>query len=308
MRIVTYYHGDKQHLGILIGNGITDIQQSYLVTCKKLKKSDELVSKFSSMLDFLAGGQVVCDAIDECLQFVNGEYSREDQRIMGLVYDVNEVFLQAPISNPGKVIAVGGNYPAVGKLASPEFPVIFLKPASTITGPGKPILVSNLTTSVNYEVELVVVIGKNTHRVEVAEALGHVAGYSLANDLGDRLLEKRTSQWTTGKMFDTFTPLGPAILTKDEFPGMLAQAMETHVNGQLVQRGNTSDMFFNVSQLVSYISNLTTLASGDLILTGSPKLMNGEIPPSVSLKPGDVVRVTIEGLGELSNPVEAEQE
>ena len=151
-------------------------------------------------------------------------------------------------------------------------------------------------------------IGKQARRCDEAEAMSSVAGFCLANDVGDRLLEKRTSQWTTGKMFDTFTPLGPVIFTPDELPNTHDLCMETRVNDQLVQKGNTSNMFFDVSQLVSYISHLTTLAPGDIILTGSPKMINGVTLPAVALKPGDRVVVAIEGMGELVNPVEAELE
>ncbi len=114
------------------------------------------------------------------------------------------------------MICIGGNFPASGKLTAPDYPVVFLKPASTITGPGMPVWVSELTTSVAYEVELVVVIGKRARNVAAEDASNHIAGFTLANDIGDRLLEKRTSQWTSGKMFDTFTPLGPAVVTPDE--------------------------------------------------------------------------------------------
>jgi acylpyruvate hydrolase len=159
---------------------------------------------------------------------------------------------------------------------------------------------------VAYEVELVVVIGKRARKVHGEDASNHIAGFTLANDLGDRVLEKRTSQWTSGKMFDSFTPLGPVIVTPDEIVDTHNLSMETWVNDQQVQKGNTGEMFFDVDYLVSYISTLTTLEPGDIILTGSPKLMSGEPAPSVSLKPGDTVRISVEELGGLMNLIQEE--
>jgi 2-keto-4-pentenoate hydratase/2-oxohepta-3-ene-1,7-dioic acid hydratase in catechol pathway len=189
---------------------------------------------------------------------------------------------------------------------APDYPVIFLKPSSTITGPGMPVRVSEVATNVAYEVELVVVIGKRAHKVKAGDASKYIAGFTLANDLGDRILEKRTSQWTSGKMFDAFTPLGPAIVTCDEIVDTHYLPMETWVNDQQVQKGNTGEMFFDVEHLVSYISTLTTLEPGDIILTGSPKLMNGQPAPSITLKPGDIVRISVGGVGELINPIQGE--
>ena len=169
-----------------------------------------------------------------------------------------------------------------------------------------PIWLTEMTTNVGYEVELAVIIAKRAHQVGIMEALSCIGGYTLANDVGDRNLEKRTSQWTSGKMFDSFTPLGPALLTPDELPDFHALKMETWVNDRQVQKGTLGEMFFPPDYLVSYISHLTTLEPGDIILTGSPKLMDGELAPAVALKAGDTVRITIDGLGELSNPVKDE--
>jgi 2-keto-4-pentenoate hydratase/2-oxohepta-3-ene-1,7-dioic acid hydratase in catechol pathway len=308
MQVGTYIHEEQQRLGVVKGKNIYDIQRSYLAYCSALHKPALLFRSYSSMLEMLTGGDAALLRAIESTQFVQEKIPLEEQVSRKLVHDLIAVHLQAPISNPGKLIAVGGNYPAAGKLKSPDYPIIFLKPASTITGAGMPIKVSSQTTSVSYEVELAVVIGMSAHRINEADAMNYVAGFCLANDVGDRVLEKRTSQWTTGKMFDTFTPLGQVIFTRDELRYTHHLNMETRVNDIQVQKGNTSSMFFDISQLVSYISHLTTMAPGDIILTGSPKLIDGDTPPAVSLKPGDRVVVAIEGMGELVNPVEAELE
>ena len=166
-----------------------------------------------------------------------------------------------------------------------------------------PIFLTDMTQNVAIEVELALVINKPARHINVNDALSCVAGYILANDIGDRDLEKRTSQWTSGKMFDSFTPMGPWLITKDEIPDPNALEMTSLVNGKVVQKGNTSEMFFNCSELISILSDLTTLYPGDVILTGSTKSMDGIANPTVSLTPGDTVSINIEGLGVLSNPV-----
>jgi 2-keto-4-pentenoate hydratase/2-oxohepta-3-ene-1,7-dioic acid hydratase in catechol pathway len=226
----------------------------------------------------------------------------------GILFLYNEFPLAAPVSHPGKVICIAGNYPAMNKIEKPEFPVVFLKPSSGIIGHQQSVILPIVAENVAYEVELAVVIGKKGRNLSIKDALSVIAGYTLANDLGDRVLEKRTSQWTSGKMFDTFTPMGPVLITPDEFGDTGGQKMFTRVNGQLFQKGNTSQMFFNVAELVAYLSTLTTLEPGDVILTGSPKMMDGESNPTCSLKPGDVVEVGIESIFSLINPIVSESQ
>jgi acylpyruvate hydrolase len=223
-----------------------------------------------------------------------------------IVFNLNEVHFAAPIPRPGKVICIAGNFPAPDKLDKPEFPTVFLKPSSGVIGHQQPVLIPWVSENVVYEVELAVVIGKCGRNLLEHEATPVIAGYTIANDLGDRLLEKRTSQWTTGKMFDTFTPMGPIVITSDEPIGDGKLNMYTKVNNKVVQLGNTSQMFFNIPYLISYLSFLTTLEPGDVILTGSPKLMDGVPNPIVSLKQGDTVEVGIENFNSLINPIFSE--
>jgi 2-keto-4-pentenoate hydratase/2-oxohepta-3-ene-1,7-dioic acid hydratase in catechol pathway len=161
--------------------------------------------------------------------------------------------------------------------------------------------------NVAYEVELAVVIGRRCRQVSPEDALDNVAGYTLANDMGDRVLEKRTTQWASGKMFDTFTPLGPVMVTRDELNPFDTLEMSTHLNGNLVQHGFITGMFFNVPDLVSIISELTTLYPGDVLLCGSPKMIDDKPNPSIAIKPGDLIEVSIEKLGTLSNQAISEE-
>jgi 2-keto-4-pentenoate hydratase/2-oxohepta-3-ene-1,7-dioic acid hydratase in catechol pathway len=228
--------------------------------------------------------------------------------IDGAIFDFNKAHLIAPIIRPGKVICIAGNYPAINKTECPEYPTVFLKPSGGVIGHLQSILIPPICESVAYEVELAIVIGKQCNNLKVEQASSVIAGYTLANDLGDRLLEKRTSQWTSGKLFDTFTPMGPIVFTKDELGDVNNLKMLTKVNGQIVQENNTSQMFFDVPRLVAYLSTLTTLDCGDVILTGSPKLMGDQPNPVCDLKSGDIIEVRIEGMGSLINPIIVENQ
>ena len=220
-----------------------------------------------------------------------------------MCFPLEEIKLLSPVPRPGKIICIGLNYPGAIDAPRPEYPVIFLKAASSVIGSGDTIYLPRLSRQIFYEAELAVVIGSRAKHLTPENALSCVAGYTMANDLGARDLENRTSQWTTGKLMDTFCPLGPSLVTTDELHQTNDLTMTTRINGKTVQLGNTRDMIFDVPFLVSYVSELATLEPGDVILTGSPKLMNGEPAPVVFLKHGDVVEVEIGSLGILRNPV-----
>jgi acylpyruvate hydrolase len=225
-----------------------------------------------------------------------------------LIFEFDQTTLLPPIPRSGKVICIAGNYPSESQLKKPDYPIIFLKPSGGVIGDQADVLLPDIAQDVAYEVELAVVIGRRARNITEQEARNFLAGFTVANDLGDRVLEKRTSQWAIGKMFDTFTPMGPIMVTSDEFLNVGNLKMSTRVNGELVQSGSTSQMFFDISYLVSYLSTLTTLNPGDVILTGSPKFKDGEPNPIYRLRPGDVVQVEVEKLCSLTNPIKAESQ
>jgi acylpyruvate hydrolase len=203
---------------------------------------------------------------------------------------------------------VGLNYPGVGVQSSPSaFPVLFHKVATSLVGHDQPILIPRITDHIVYEGELAIVIGRRGKHIAREQAEAWIAGYTIANDVGAPDLERRTSQWTTGKMLDTFCPLGPTLVTRDEVPDPHRLGIRTTLNGELVQSGSTAEMIFDIPYLVSYISELVTLEPGDLILTGSPKRSGTGPDPRTPMQPGDRISVEIEGLGVLSNPVLAEE-
>jgi 2-keto-4-pentenoate hydratase/2-oxohepta-3-ene-1,7-dioic acid hydratase in catechol pathway len=226
-----------------------------------------------------------------------------------LHFPLTEVDLLAPILRPGKVVCVGLNYRShLEEIAepAPKYPILFHKAATSLTGHRQPIVLPPVSGQVDYEGELAVVIGRRGKYITEQDALGHVAGFTCANDVSAHDLEFRTSQWTSGKMLDTFCPLGPVLATVDEFSDPNKLPIKTTLNGQTVQESCTSDMVFPVSFLVSYISSLATLEPGDLILTGTPAGIGCNQKPQIFLRPGHEVSVTIGGIGTLTNPVIAE--
>ena len=216
----------------------------------------------------------------------------------------SDLTLAPPIPNPGKVICIGMNYPLAAEANRPAYPVVFLKPVSGLSAHNAPIRLARACVDVHYEAELAFVIADRCHNVPVEDALSHIAGYTIANDVGDQTVEKRTSQWTSGKMFDTFTPIGPILVTADEIADPQDLMIRTWRNDELVQEASTSEMLFKVDEILAYLSTLTTLYPGDLVLTGSPKLFRGELLPQPPLQPGEEIKISIDSLGTLFNRIE----
>lgn len=216
----------------------------------------------------------------------------------GKVLGLNEVELLSPCE-PSKVIVIGLNYAghvAEARREIPTDPIIILKAQTSVIANNQPIVIWNPDHVVHFEGELAVVIGKQCWNVSRQDALQYVFGYTCGNDVSDRTLQRRDGQWVRAKSFDTFGPLGPWIETEIADPASLN--LKTHVNGQLKQSASVSDMIFDIPALVEAVSKVMTLLPGDVILTGTP----AGVGPLV---PGDVVEVTIDGIGTLSNPVVA---
>jgi 2-keto-4-pentenoate hydratase/2-oxohepta-3-ene-1,7-dioic acid hydratase in catechol pathway len=214
-----------------------------------------------------------------------------------------------PASGISKYIAIGLNYSdhaAEANMAVPSEPIIFMKALSCLCGPNDDTIQPKGSTKLDWEVELAVVIGRKAQYVSEANALDYVAGYCLANDVSERAFQLQSSQWDKGKGCDTFGPLGPWIATRDEIPDPQNLDMWLDVNGKRMQGGNTRTMIFGVKKLVSYCSNYMTLLPGDVICTGTPPGVGmGKKPEPVYLKPGDIVTLGIQGLGEQRQKVVA---
>ncbi len=219
---------------------------------------------------------------------------------------VADVKLLNPVARPGKIVAIGLNYldhcEETG-MAVPERPLIFTKFTTSIVGPGDDIIWSeDLSSEVDYEAELAVVIGKNCRNVSEADALDYVLGYTAANDVSARDVQLGDGQWVRGKSLDTFCPMGPALVTADDIPDPQALSIRCILNGKVMQDSNTSVMVFGVAQLIAFCSQTFTLEPGDVILTGTPHGVGMGFEPPIWMKDGDVVVIDIEGIGALENP------
>lgn len=220
--------------------------------------------------------------------------------------------LLAPIV-PTVIIGIGLNYrhhAAETGAQVPEYPIVFTKTPNTLQNPDDPILIPTTLRSdeVDYECELAVVIGKRGKNIAKEEALGYVLGYTAANDVSARdwQMARGGSQWTRGKSFDTFCPLGPCLVTPDDIPNPNALGIKTVLSGEVVQDWHTNDMIFDVPALIAFLSASTTLLPGTVILTGTPQGVGMARKPPRWLRPGDTVSIEIEKIGTLTNPVAAE--
>ena len=304
MRLVNYQHHSRQHLGVLMHDRIMDLQAVYRLW---QQHSPNLAIRKRLPVDLLRLLQIHGSELRILKQLVDFSETLPASRQTAIPFA--RAHLLPPILRPGKVIAVGLNYPPYPADGSPPppYPVLFHKTASSLTGHNTAIRIPHATDQVEYEGEVAVIIGKTGRNIRLETAILHVAGYTIANDVGARDWQQRSSQWTSGKMADTFCPLGPALVTVDEIPDPSALHICTQVNGERMQDAPTSEMIFDVPALVSYISEVCTLEAGDIILTGSPKRAGDRPDPRRYLKPGDMVQITITGLGMLSNPVIKEQ-
>jgi acylpyruvate hydrolase len=288
--------GQSPRLGLLQADRIADLQSSLAtsLTRRAVVRAPEIAAALvpASTRQFLEGGVAAAEAVASISEWVT--------------VPAASARLHAPIGDPGKLICIGLNYRDHAEEAGqaiPKEPPIFAKWSNAIIGPGEPILRPRGSRRLDWEVELGVVIGKPTRYVSQAQALDHVWGYTIINDVSARDFQFLTTQWMAGKIFETAAPLGPYIADTAEVPDPHVLSLRTFVNGKQMQHGNTKTFIFDVRYLVSYLSGLITLMPGDVIATGTPPGVGFAMKPPVFLGPGDVVRTEIDGLGALENPV-----
>jgi 2,4-didehydro-3-deoxy-L-rhamnonate hydrolase len=214
-----------------------------------------------------------------------------------------------PIDRPSKIICVGLNYRDHAEEQGaplPEAPLLFAKWPNALIGPGEPIRIPPIVTKCDYEAELGVVIGEIVRNASAENALEAVAGYICVNDVSARNLQFADGQWTRGKSPDTFCPVGPALVPRDQVPDPQALSIRAVLNSETVQLSTTANMVFGVADLIEYITRTVTLEPGDLIATGTPAGVGAFRKPPLFMQPGDEITIEIEGLGSLTNPVVAE--
>src|SRR6266542_160850 len=213
-----------------------------------------------------------------------------------------------PIDRPGKIVCVGLNYRDHAEEQGaplPDAPLLFAKWQNALIGPGEPIVIPPIVTKCDFEAELGVVIGERVRDVSAENALEAVAGYICVNDVSARNLQFADGQWTRGKSPDTFCPVGPRLVPRDEVADPQALAIRAVLNGEAMQESSTSNMVFGVADLIAYITQTITLEPGDLIATGTPAGVGAFRKPPVFMQAGDEITIEIEGLGSLTNPVTA---
>jgi 2,4-diketo-3-deoxy-L-fuconate hydrolase len=287
MRLYSFELKGTPHLGVALQDGrqVLDLAEA---APQLPRNAVEFITTFSSSVA----------VVDELLQSSHNA---------ACLYDLDSLHLLAPVPRPGKILCSGINYrshlqenPAA---TLPEEPFFFAKMPSTVIGPNQPIKCPRHSKQVDYEIELAVVIGKGMKHAKEADVLEHVFGYTILHDVSARDVQFRQNQITLGKNFDTFCPIGPCIVTRNEVPHPDRIALKTFVNGQKMQEGSTADWLFSLPQLLSFLSERITLEPGDIVSTGTPAGVGVFRKPPIFLQPGDVVRLEAEQIGTLQNVV-----
>jgi 2-keto-4-pentenoate hydratase/2-oxohepta-3-ene-1,7-dioic acid hydratase in catechol pathway len=296
--LLSYEKNDVVNLGLLIHDKIVDVSMAYSSLFKGSLPSD--------MLSFLDEGEVALEKAKQVEQAITT--SEEDlQSISDLIFSMRAAKVVAPIPRPRKnVICLGLNYSEHAeetKSSLPEYPIFFTKPPTSIIGPNAPVLFPKNTYRVDYEAELAFVIGKQGKNIAENEAYDYIAGYTVFNDITARDFQRRHVQWFKGKGLDTFAPMGPCIVTKDEVLNPHNLGITLKLNDALMQSSNTKHMIFKIPTLLSYLTMDMTVEPGDIIATGTPSGVGYSRKPPIYLKPGDVMTVTVERVGVLQNKV-----
>ncbi|MDB4433315.1 fumarylacetoacetate hydrolase family protein [bacterium] len=281
MKLATFTHSGATRPGVVEGGAVVDLSAA----------APELPREMTALL--AAGADALCRAERAAAEATSR-------------LPLNEVHLEAPIIRPPKILAIGLNYAdhaAESGIEPPKFPLVFNKQSTCVTGPGDPIHRPRVSGAVDYEGELGMVIGRRCRHVPKQRAHEVIAGYLVVDDVSVRDWQVRTPTMTMGKSFDTHGPMGPWIVTPDEVGDPHSLAIRTWVNEELRQESNTAELIFDCFSIIEHLSTAFTLEPGDVIATGTPSGVGIAMKPPKLLVPGDVVRIEIEGIGRIENPV-----
>jgi 2-keto-4-pentenoate hydratase/2-oxohepta-3-ene-1,7-dioic acid hydratase in catechol pathway len=291
MKIARYKYKGKEFCGI--------VQSGKILSLDALSKNYG-INLPSTVEDFVKN--TTAEEIVENLLAETIKRELEDLSI-----PINRTQFLAPLLSPSKILCLGLNYAShvnETKEKRPEQPVVFMKPNSTIIGPKDKIIKRSFVEQLDYEAELAIVIGRQAKDVAISEAPKYVFGYTILNDVSARDFQFKGGQWTPGKSFDTFAPIGPCITTSKQLPNVNNLTIKTWVNGELRQNGSTRDMIFNVCEIIYHLSRIMTLKPCDIIATGTPSGVGMAMRPQKWLKNGDNIKIEIDGIGFLDNVVE----
>lgn len=300
MKLVTFKKNEELGLGVKTADGVIDV-------AKALSHAGSSAGVPTTIMEAIEQGENGTKALEQLLSDLSaGDAYRS------CLLDETTLEYGPCVTHPNKIICVGLNYRKHAEETNspiPEYPILFNKFNNTLTGHGTEVTLPKVSSKVDYEAELVIVIGKKAKDVSKEEALSYVYGYCNVNDLSARDLQLRTAQWLLGKTCDGFSPLGPYLVTADEVGNPNDLSIECFVNGEQRQSSNTSDMIFHCDEIVSYISKHMTLVPGDIILTGTPEgvVMGYPKEQQIYLADGDEVTIKIEKLGSLTNKMVQEK-
>jgi 2-keto-4-pentenoate hydratase/2-oxohepta-3-ene-1,7-dioic acid hydratase in catechol pathway len=313
MRLLTFEINGRHRLGAELDGRVVDLQSAFALevlttvgfSADALERAERLLP--CDVARFLGCESGCFDAARSALDYARR--LKDGMATRGVFYDEREITRLAPVARPRKIICLGLNYrdhAIESGLKIPTEPVVFSKYSTAVIGPNAPIKLPADSEKVDFEAELVFVIGKGGRNIRESNAMQHVAGYTCGHDVSarDYQIERGGGQWVIGKTFDTFAPMGPVLVTPDELPDPHHLRIQCRVNGQTMQDSNTEQMIFNVPQTIAYLSHVMTLEPGDVVFTGTPPGVGMARKPPVFLKPGDVTEIEIEGIGVLRNPVE----
>lgn len=314
MRLLTFEINGRHRLGGESNGRIVDLQSAFALhvlttvgfTADALERAERLLP--CDMARFFCCGSGCFDAARTALDFA--ARLTEGMGTRGLFYEEREITRLAPVARPPKIICLGLNYrdhAIESGQKIPTEPIVFSKYSTAVIGPNAPIQLPPDSQEVDFEAELVFVIGRGGRNIPERDAMLHVAGYTCGHDVSarDYQIKRGGGQWMIGKTFDTFAPLGPALVTPDELPDPHRLGIRCRVNGQTMQDSNTQQMIFSVPQIITYLSRVMTLEPGDVVFTGTPPGVGLARKPPVYLKDGDSVEIEIDGIGILRNPVQA---
>ncbi len=307
MKLITFSREGVSRVGAVEGNNVIDLNLAYqsLLESEGQLRYRQIAEAYvpSDMNGLLQGGKESLAKAEEAIQFA---LKNKEDKGRKLVLSTDEVKVEAPVPNPGKMICVGHNYREhilEMKREIPQHPVVFAKFANTVIGPEDDIPFFPISEQLDYEAEFAFVIGKRARNVSQEDALDYVAGYTIVNDVTYRDIQRRTLQWLQGKTVEGSAPMGPWLITTDELENPSGLEVVLTVNGEERQHTNTANLVFSVQYLVEFLSNLMTLEPGDVILTGTPGGVGFAMNPQTFLKDGDVVKIEIDQIGSLENTV-----
>ncbi|HSB78573.1 MAG TPA: fumarylacetoacetate hydrolase family protein [Candidatus Methylomirabilis sp.] len=317
MRLVTFEFQGRTRLGAEQDGGVVDLNRGYallLATREVMDFQGQADRELpADMLGFLEGWDQSVPKARETLAFAREARGGGGPLVHAMWHPMQAVRLRAPILNPRKIICLGLNYSDHAKETRqviPPEPALFSKYATSIIGPEEAILLPAVSQEVDFEAELAFIIARRGRRVSKAQALDYVAGYTVFHDVSarDYQLRKPGGQWMLGKTFDTFAPMGPVLVTREDLPDPHVLDISMTVSGEILQSSNTKNLAFTIQDIVAYCSHVFTLEPGDVIATGTPGGVGFARKPPRFLKAGDVAVVEIQGIGALRNPVRAEVE